>query len=289
MVPLPGDLPLVALFFALILGKRTIARYGSSWASTKETSFMHSFTKGLMRHLGRRQKHIMLVTGNGNKAPSKGLYWLFSTALSAKLVKDTVPNLSDSLQKPVKLVYIGRLSSEKGVLYFPYILQNLINGLQKLDGVSVELHLIGDGPLRSQMEQEFDNIGIRENIIFHGLLNQHELFHRLNQMDLCIQPSKTEGFSKAWLDALLCGVPVLTSNVGAAEFVVGSGENHRGWLVNPNDPDAVVQKLLQIIQNDQSWSELRGRCVAFASSRTLESWSYRIKEICEERWKLKLC
>ncbi|MCB0689390.1 MAG: glycosyltransferase family 4 protein [Saprospiraceae bacterium] len=288
MVPLPGDLPLIALFFALILGKRTMARYGSSWSKTNETSFMHSFTKFLMRRLGKGKKHVMLVTGNGEDSPSEGLYWLFSTALSKKIVETTIPNRSSELQNPVKLVYIGRLSPEKGVLFFPEILNELSNRLNDSNGKKAELHLIGDGPLRDELENEFAKRGMSEEVVFHGLLNQGDLFGTINQMDICIQPSKTEGFSKAWLDAMVCGIPVISSRVGAAEYVIGTSENHRGWLVEPGNPGAIVNLLDVLLTKDQNWVDLRSRCRDFASKKTLELWSARIKAICEERWQTEL-
>ena len=95
--------------------------------------------------------------------------------------------------------------------------------------------------------------------------------------------SHSEGYCKAWLDAMAHGLPVLTTEVGAAAAVIGR-DGERGWLVPPADPAAFAAALRRVLSGDLDWAMLRGRCRAFASTRTLEAWAEEIGERCAQRW-----
>jgi glycosyltransferase involved in cell wall biosynthesis len=93
----------------------------------------------------------------------------------------------------------------------------------------------------------------------------------------------TEGFSKAWLDALSAGLPVVASDVGAAAAVLGK-DGERGWRVPPGDAGALRATLLAVLRDARDWPALRRRCRAYVEGRTLESWARRIGEICSGQW-----
>jgi glycosyltransferase involved in cell wall biosynthesis len=109
----------------------------------------------------------------------------------------------------------------------------------------------------------------------------------LHQADICVQPSLSEGFSKAWLDAMAHGLPVMASRVGAASAVIGDG-CERGWLVPPGNVQALAAALREAISTPRDWPELRHRCRAYVESRTLEAWAKRIGDICQRQWNLEM-
>ena len=102
-------------------------------------------------------------------------------------------------------------------------------------------------------------------------------------MDVCVQPSLTEGYSKAWLDAFAYGLPVLGTRAGAAETVIGA-PGERGWLVDPGDVEMLERALRAVVMEDRDWPALRRRCRAFAEGRTLEAWAREIGRICADQW-----
>ncbi len=278
--PLPGDVPLLAFLFALISRKKILARYGSSWKVTNQTSSMHRFTKGAMK-FAAKLGHVMLVTGTGEVPPAPGVEWIFSTSLSADLIEAVSPNCSETLSPVPQLVYIGRLSTEKGV----HVLLEALGKIKKREPeLKFKLNLIGDGPERKKLSDHAANLDLDSSIIFHGQLNQTELFDLLPKMDFCVQPSLTEGFSKAWLDAMLCGLPVLSSNVGAAESVIGN-KGERGWLVQPGDSNELGERIFGLLTVDTlEFGEMRKACRSYVSDKTLEKWAAKIREICRAKW-----
>jgi len=113
-VPLPGDVPFIALWLAVALRKRIVARYGSSWAPTKQTTLMNRLTKASMRLLAGG-RNVMLVTGVDDASLPKGMRGIFATALSSSELERIRPDLDRGLCVPPKLIYAGRLAPEKGI------------------------------------------------------------------------------------------------------------------------------------------------------------------------------
>jgi glycosyltransferase involved in cell wall biosynthesis len=282
-VPLPGDIPFLGMLIALVLRKPLLVRYGGSWAPTRQTTLMNRVTRACMRKFAGGH-NVMLATGEGVSPPAPGTDWIFATALSRVELDGILPALDRVLSNPPRLVYAGRLSAEKGVRYLVRAIALLKDeGFTPLPTVT----LVGDGPERRMLETLAEELGCQDSIAFAGQLDRKELSEQLSRADLCVQPSLTEGFSKAWLDAMAHGLPVLASEVGAARAVIGSA-GERGWLVPPGDLEALAAALRQVLTAPMDWSALRHNCRAYAEGRTLEAWVRQIGESCARRWNVSL-
>ncbi len=278
-VPLPGDLPLLALLVAFALGKRVIARYGGSWTSNGQTTLMNRVTRQCMRLLAG-DRNVMLAAGEDDAPPASGMHWIFSTALTDAELHAIRPRLDRGLADTPNLVYVGRLSREKGVAQ---LVQAVAQLWREGFGRLPRLTLIGDGPERAALERLVAAAGCDGTIEFVGQVDRATLSQHLLEADVCVQPSLTEGFCKAWLDALAHGVPVLGSPVGAAPAVIGrAGE--RGWLVPPGDARALATALRRVLSTTADWPALRARCRAYVEGRTLEAWAQLIRARCEQQW-----
>ena len=282
-VPLPGDIPFLGMLTALILRKRLLARYGGSWFPTAQTTWMNRVTRVLMRWSAGGDR-IMLATGMGAAPPAPGAEWIFATALSTKELERISPALERGLGSPPRLVYAGRLSPEKGVdVLLRAVAQLKREGFTPFPSVT----LVGDGPQRAALERLARELGVADTIVFAGQAGRGELSRRLSAADLCVSPSLTEAFGKAWLDAMAHGLPVLASEVGAAAAVIGR-EGERGWLVPAGDAAALAAALGRILSAPVDWPALRRRCRTYAESRTLEAWTERIGLLCAAKWNATL-
>ncbi len=280
--PLPGDIPLVGMLVALLLRKRMIARYGGSWRPTAQTTFMNRVTRQLMRIAGRG-RNVMLATGDPSDVREAHVAAIFSTALSERELASIDPRPHRGLSTPARAVYAGRLSTEKGV----QVLVEALALLRARGAALPEVVLAGEGPARAALAALARDRGVADAIVFAGQLDRAALSAVFSRADFCVQPSLTEGFSKAWLDAFAHGLPVLASDVGAAGGVIGRG-GERGWLVPPGDPEALAVALGRVTAEARDWPALRAACRAFVSGRTLEAWALEIGRRCEERMGLSL-
>ena len=277
--PLPGDIPLLGMLMSLLARKRTIVRYGGSWPTNSQTTAMSRFTKSCMRRFAGG-RNVMLATGSGPELPAPGVRWIFSTALSATELERVSPALDRGISAPPRLVYAGRLSPEKGVATLLRALAELAReGFEPLP----KLVLAGDGPERGRLQALARELGVADRVDFAGQLSRDALSRAFACADLCVQPSLTEGFSKAWLDAMAHGLPVLATRVGAAAAVIGeTGE--RGWLVPPGDAPALAGALRRVLAGPVEWRALRARCREYVEGRTLEAWAGEIGEQCAAQW-----
>ena len=279
-VPLPGDLPFIGMLIANAFHKPLLARYGSSWSVNGETTAMNRLTKGWMR-LAAGGRNVMVATGDGDQPPAEHMHWLFASAVSRRELHQLESHLDRGLSTPPRLVYAGRLSSEKGV---PVLLQAFAQIQGRTDAT---LSIAGDGPQRASLEAEARRLLPKDRVAFLGQLNRDELSRCLATADVCVHPSLTESLCKAWLDAMAHGLPVIACDVGAARSAIGvSGE--RGMLVPPGDVSALASALLRMLDEPREWPAMRRRCHEFVQGRTLETWAQRLGVLCATQWGVSL-
>jgi len=113
----------------------------------------------------------------------------------------------------------------------------------KKRGVPFMLHMIGDGPIRADLEQAARELGIYEETIFYGyMLHPEEL---MPFFDIFVLPSRAEAFGNAFVEAALCLLAPVGTNVGGIAEQIEDGKN--GLLVPPDDAEALAEALEKLI------------------------------------------
>jgi glycosyltransferase involved in cell wall biosynthesis len=278
--PLPGDIALLGFFIGLTLGKPVLARYGGSWTQTGATTLMNRVTRQSMR-LAARGRNVMIATGTGERPPAAGMTWLFASAISRAEVAGIRPALDRPRSMPLRVIYPGRLSPEKGV-------RHLLGAMAALrrtrpEGAMPRLVLVGDGPERAELTAAAAAADCGDVVEFRGQLSRSALLAELCRGDVCVLPSLTESFCKARLDAMLCGVPVVTTEVGFGREIVGA-DGERGWIVPPGDDQALAAVLARLADGEGDWPAIRRRARAYAERFTIETWTEYLAEACARRW-----
>ncbi len=148
--------------------------------------------------------------------------------------------LSDGHPDAPVLLYVGRLGREKNI-------GSLKEVLRALPGV--RLALVGDGPARGELEQEFAGMPA----VFAGTRRGEELTAAYASADALVFPSTTETLGLAMLEALSSGLPVVAARAGASHEVVTDGES--GLLYEPDDPASLVAACSRVLYD----AVLRGR------------------------------
>lgn len=123
-------------------------------------------------------------------------------------------------------VFIGRLSSEKGV-------HTLINSWQNLG--HIPLKIVGDGPMMAILQDKVSDF--RANRVeFLGWLPRSQIFSIIKKASFLIFPSECyETFGISIIEAFACGVPVITSNIGAQAEIVQDGYNGMHFITKDED------------------------------------------------------
>jgi teichuronic acid biosynthesis glycosyltransferase TuaC len=140
------------------------------------------------------------------------------------------------IDRPLVL-YVGHLSEDKGVLD---LLAAFKLAEPRLGGA--HLVLVGDGADTSKCQALARELALPATFV--GAQPQSAIPTWLTACDLLSLPSRHEGMPNVVLEALACGRPVVASNVGGIPEAVGEG---MGALVPPQDPAALAQALLQVL------------------------------------------
>jgi glycosyltransferase involved in cell wall biosynthesis len=146
-------------------------------------------------------------------------------------------------QERVRLASVGALKFAKGHVY-------AIRAMCELPE-SYTLDLVGDGPLKHELEQLCRSLGISDRVRFHGYLA--DPMSILGASDVLLQPSLREGFGLSVIEAGLLGVPVVATNVGGLpELVPGIVP---GVLVPPRNVAAIVRAVVQVVEDRRGDSQ----------------------------------
>jgi len=112
----------------------------------------------------------------------------------------------------------------------------------------VKLALGGDGPLRNNLQNFVNRLGLQKNIIFLGAINHVEVANILSKSSIFVFPSLKEGMPRALLEAMACGTAVIGSNVSGIKDIVRHECN--GILVPPRDPVALTDAILTLLKDE---------------------------------------
>lgn len=129
-----------------------------------------------------------------------------------------------------------------------------------------KLLMIGDGPDRQMAEDLCRKLGTCDNIRFLG--KQEKMEEIFNISDLFMLPSEYESFGLAALEAMACGVPVISSNSGGLPEINIDGIT--GGLSNVGDIKDMAKKAIDILMNDQTLNEYKKRAFKHAQKFSME-------------------
>ncbi len=134
----------------------------------------------------------------------------------------------------------------------------VFNEVQKK--VPSHLILAGDGPDRSACELLVRELGIQDKVRFLG--KQTELVRILSAADLMLMPSQSESFGLAALEAMACGVPVISTSVGGLPELQVHGQT--GYIAEIGDIERMAKYAVDLLTNDTRMAMFRQACRARA-------------------------
>lgn len=149
-------------------------------------------------------------------------------------------------EKKNYIVTLGRLSKEKGHIF-------LIQAFAKINNHDWTLHIIGDGPMRLELEDLAINLGIEKKVIFHGHLKDFSII--FSESKIFVLPSLSEGFPNALVEAMSVPLACISSNcIAGPSDIISHGEN--GLLVEPANVEALTGALNELIEDETLQNKL---------------------------------
>lgn len=146
------------------------------------------------------------------------------------------------------ILSIGRLVPWKGFRMLIKIMPKLFEINQ-----AFRLIIVGDGPDREILVSMIRNLGLEKKVFLVGRKSQSELAIYLAAADMFVLDTGYEGFSHQILEAMVAGVPVITTAVGGNKEIIDQGEN--GFMVRYNDEFNLIEAIRSLWQSPELQKE----------------------------------
>ncbi len=130
-----------------------------------------------------------------------------------------------------QMIMVGRLDPAKGISF-------LLEALHKLKKKRTDffLHIVGDGTIKEELTRLCDELDLERHVRFHGRKPKHVMAKMMSESDFFVLPSLFETFGCVVIEAMACGKPVITTDIGGPNGIV---TRQTGILVKPADSEAL--------------------------------------------------
>ena len=168
--------------------------------------------------------------------------------------------------------YVGGIDENKGAVNFAHSLHHIKPYLE-LSGTQIVV--AGDGALLGEVKRIVNDSSLSQRVHFEGWVQHRCVPDLLNELQLLVVPSCSEGLPNILLEAMACGTPVLAARVGAIPDIVLDGIT--GFLMEDNSPRCIAGEI-----EDSLRCEHLEEVAMNARRLILDNYRY---EQAVERWK----
>jgi glycosyltransferase involved in cell wall biosynthesis len=188
--------------------------------------------------LGRtRQQAVIAVSSQLQKAleslfPGK-VHKIFNF-IDVQALRNTWLPKPERQSTQIRLGIVGRLVPVKRVDLFIRIIH-----LISKQGINCKGIILGDGPLKSDLQKLADDLKIRDQIEFRGFVNP--VAQEMQKLDAIVMTSDHEGLPMTLLEALALEVPIIAHSTGGIPEILSNGK--AGWLVESMEPPEYANKI----------------------------------------------
>ena len=274
--PLPGDLGTIGMIIALLQKKPLFVRHCGRWGIPSS-----SFDGWLQRFLERiaNSRNVVMATGGAEHPPSSrnpSISWIFSTALTSAELEQTPAAQAWLPEEPLRLVTVGSLLPGKNIA-------SLIDALPELRKhcPQLSLEVIGTGRLLEDLQQQTRELGLEGVVKFSGNLSHDDVMAHLSQSHVFVFPTFYEGFPKALLEAMACGLPIVASPVSVIPRLL---EGRAGVLLGGQDAASIAAALNDLLSDPERMAAMGRLARERAQSYTLERWRDEIGQRLTKAW-----
>jgi glycosyltransferase involved in cell wall biosynthesis len=274
--PVPADLGTFGMLAAYLLRKPLLVRYCGNWLRPKTAAerfwrwFMESVAGG---------RNVMLATGGSDEPPSRrnpNVRWIFSSSLTETELAGLHRTRRIGQNGRIRLITVCRQEKGKNTEVTIAALAQL-----RREHPNLALDIVGDGSEIPALRAAAAALGLSDRVIFHGKVDHAAVLGLLRRADLFCYPTSSEGFPKAVLEALACGLPVISTPVSVIPQLVGPG---CGVLISQVTPEAVADAVRFCLADAERFERMSASTREQALAYSLERWRATIGELLARSW-----
>jgi glycosyltransferase involved in cell wall biosynthesis len=269
----PGNLGLLGVLLAPLFATKMIAKYAGQWGAYEGEPWSYRLQRRLLA--SRWWRGPVTVYSDGPEARGQVVPF-FNSAMTAEQMSRARKAAAAPPPPggPRRLLFVGRLSSAKGV-------DIAIECCRRLaaDGLDVILDVVGEGPERASIKQLVARLELRDRVRLHGGRSFDDVLSFYEQAGVLLLPSATEGWPKVLAEAMAFGVPCVATENGLNPWILGEG---RGLTAPARDAAAFAAAASRILTEspEQQWRR-RQACAAWGQQRSLDDVERGLREIME--------
>ena len=241
--------------------------------------------RSLRWHLGQRQMQQMQairVDGQrtGREVLSRTLCRRVAVLPVAVTMNSSATSACTQADTACDVLFIGRLTPQKNLFTLLDVAAKVLRSRP-----STTFQIVGDGPLRQDLETRTEALGIRNQVLFPGGVAYDRLPDFYASSRVFFLPSMFEGLPRVLVEAAMHGLPIVASHIGGHEDAIDDG--HSGFLCDPGDVDGMATRILQLLA-DRCLRETMGHQIRtsvshqFDATRLAEGWVELLMESASE-------
>jgi len=178
-------------------------------------------------------------------------------------------------KEPFKVLYVGRLVQHKHVDWLIEAMRYVVSEVQE-----ASLHIVGDGPLRSELEVLAHVRGLDRAVRFYGAMqNYADVASQMKTASVFVSPSTVEGFGMVVLESMAASTPAIIVNSkqnAALEFVTN---RESGLVAEPEDPISIAEAIIELFKDTALYEKIVHRGRELASMHSWDSVSRKLEEV----------
>lgn len=155
------------------------------------------------------------------------------------------------------VVFAGRLIADKHV--------DVLLRACAITDRKIALRILGDGPEKEKLEKLAGELGIAEDTCFTGFLEEEELIARMKAARLFVLPSSREGFSITTLEAMACGLPIITVDCERNYATELIDERRTGMIVRLDEKE-IAGAIATLLKDEHRVRQMSAECTGVASA-----------------------
>jgi glycosyltransferase involved in cell wall biosynthesis len=216
------------------------------WGQGSDVYFPNYFTRMTTKLILQNADAILALTED-MQIKIKNIYntkiYIVPNGIDLEVYNSVTINLKKETDTK-NILFVGSLYPVKGVKY-------LITAMKKIleEMPDVRLILVGDGKERENLVELSKQLSIVKYVRFVGKIPHEKVKNFMQDADVFVLPSLSEGLPNVILEAMACGLPIVASRVGGISNIITNDIN--GYLVEVEDTDDIANKIILLL-NDQA-------------------------------------
>lgn len=183
----------------------------------------------------------------------------------------------DKTKNGFKILFVGRLIEQKGVWY-------LLEGLAHIRDHNATLFkriscdIVGDGPLRGELEQLSHTLSLENVVKFPGWISRDNLPVLYRSASVFVLPSFDEGMPNVILEAMASGLPIIATDIKGNNELIRNGVN--GFLYKHHEelPGALIKLIENPVSSERMGEESRKKSIDYIWSHVARSYDALLKQ-----------